>query len=381
MLPVAPARVVGVLLALLAVALCSNLGAQPGGDGSGPGQLRLGSILGGVADPGFARAEGPRSFRFPQDHGPHPRFRSEWWYLTANLRSAADEPFGVQFTAFRQALHPPRTGMGPWLDGQIYLAHLAVTDVARARHREAERLVRGHPQLAGARAQPFRVWVDGWSLESAGNAFAPLRLAASSDAFAVQLELDPLKPVVLQGQSGLSTKGPGQASYYYSLPRLDARGELRVDGRRVAVNGSAWLDREWSTSVLAQGQVGWDWFGLQLDGNEELMLYRLRRSDGRRDPFDQGSWVAADGRSLLLGRDAFTLRPERCWRDRQGVCWPVAWQLSVVLPSGRRELRVEAMLDDQRMDTLFTYWEGAVRVLDAAGHAAGVGYMELTGYE
>jgi predicted secreted hydrolase len=147
------------------------------------------------------------------------------------------------------------------------------------------------------------------------------------------------------------------------------------------VTGTGWLDREWSTSVLSSRQQGWDWFGLQLQGSEELMVFQLRRDDGRRDPFDQGLWVAPDGSAVPLGREDFSLHPLRYWHDEHGVSWPVAWQLDLRLPQGSRQYRVEAELDDQRMDTLLTYWEGLVRVLDAQGRAVGRGYMELTGYE
>ena len=354
--------------------------------------LRLESVLGepaagdGAAHE-FARAEGVRPFVFPEDHGPHPRFRSEWWYLTVNLEDTTGAWYGVQFTAFRQALRPDDAASSPWSVSQLYLGHLALTDVSGGRHLEAERLARGHPRLAGARAEPFRVWVDGWSLGAAetarigGAQLPPLLLQGRADAFAVSLELVPVKPLVLQGDRGLSRKGPEQASYYYSVPRLAASGTIQMAGDTRQVTGTGWLDREWSTSLLSSGQQGWDWFGLQLDGAEELMAFQLRRDDGQRDPFDQGLWVAADGVSVALGQEDFTLQPLRYWQDERGVSWPVAWQLDLRLPNERRRYTIEAALDDQRMDTLLTYWEGLVRVLDAQGRTAGKGYMELTGYE
>jgi predicted secreted hydrolase len=210
---------------------------------------------------------------------------------------------------------------------------------------------------------------------------AGLQLEAETAEFAVRLRLDPVEGVVLQGDAGLSAKGPGQASYYYSVPRLAAAGEIRVGSKVVAVRGGAWLDREWSTSVLGEAQVGWDWFALQLDAGAELMAFQLRRRDGTRDPYDQGLWVPEDGPAEHLDADEFTLEPLRWWTDDAGVRWPVAWALVVEGPGGARRLRVEAALDDQRMDTLLTYWEGLVRVFDEAGRRIGTGYMELTGYE
>ena len=270
-------------------------------------QLQLESVLGDSSLSGragsFARAETVRPFVFPSDHGPHERFRSEWWYLTMSLERADGALFGVQFTTFRQALRADgaagAASTGPWSGNQLYLAHLAVTDVEGNVHLEAERLSRAHPDLAGARADPFRVWVDGWSLSaversdgarSGGAEFSlpPLALQARADEFDVQLSLLPAKELVLQGDRGLSAKGPGQASYYYSMTRIAARGTLRVGEQTHQVKGNAWLDREWSTSLLSSRQQGWDWFGLQLGGNEELMVFQLRRKDGSRDPHDQG---------------------------------------------------------------------------------------------
>ena len=343
--------------------------------------LDLDTVLGGSVLDGFARADRVRPFVFPADHGAHERYRSEWWYLTVNLRGVDGAEFGVQFTAFRQATAPERADSNPWTPAQLYLAHFAVTDVAGGRHREAERLSRGHPRLAGARAAPFAVWVDGWSLTGTANGLDALHLVAATETFAADLELVPVKPIVLQGDRGLSAKGPGQASYYYSLPRLAVRGRVTVDGVEHPVEGSGWFDREWSTSLLSGEQRGWDWFGLQFDSGAELMAFRMRRSDGSRDPYDHGSWVAPDGTATPLDARAFELTPTRYWRDSGGVRWPVEWTVTVRAPEGVQRFRVAAALDDQRMDTLLTYWEGLVRILDEQGRRIGAGYMELTGYE
>lgn len=348
--------------------------------------LRIGSLLGDDAAAGFARADAPRRFEFPADHGAHPAFRSEWWYLNASLRPAgapadADPVFGVQFTVFRQALRVQPADAGPWDPSQVYLGHLALTDVAAGRHRHAERLSRGHPGVAGVAAEPFRLWLDGWQLAAADADFGGTRLEAATEAFAVDLALEPRKPIVLQGEAGLSAKGPGQASYYYSLPRFEAVGNVRLGGRSVPVTGTAWLDREWSTSVLGAGQTGWDWFALQLDDGEDLMFYQLRRSDGRADPYDYAIRIDAAGASERFAADAFRLEPVDHWSDAAGVAWPVAWRLWMPGPDGPRTLRIEAALNDQRMATLITYWEGLVRVLDEQGRRIGSGYMELTGYD
>lgn len=350
------------------------------GTASAAAPLRLDQVLGSDADADFARADGPRQFEFPADHGPHPAFRSEWWYLTASLRGADGAEFGLQFTLFRQALRAAPVVDGPWDSSQIYLGHLAVTDVGVARHRHWQRLVRGHPRLAGVSAAPFRAWIDGWSLSADGRGLEGMTLRAVGDDVDVAVRFDPVKPLVLQGDGGLSRKGPGQASYYYTLPRLAADGRLRLGSRSHTVTGTGWLDREWSTSVLSDAQVGWDWFSLQLDDGVDVMAFQLRRRDGARDPYDHGMWVAADGAATRLDVADYTLRPLRYWLDGTGASWPVAWLVTIAGPAGPVEWRVEAAVDDQRMDTLLTYWEGLVRVFDRHGARIGSGYLELTGY-
>ena len=379
------------LVLLLVAGACT--GPEPRTDAPG---LRVGDVLGsgpegvgpvqaeapgagespGAAGVEFARADAPRAFDFPVDHGAHPEFRSEWWYLTLVLEDGHGREFGVQFTVFRQALFPGGAADDAWRNGQAYLGHFAVTDVEAGVHREAERLSRGHPALAGARAGDeggFSVWLEGWRLAGDRGRWT---LEAGADEFSVSLQLAPTRPVVLQGDAGLSAKGPGQASYYYSVPRLRASGRLRLGASAHAVSGLGWLDREWSTSVLGAHQAGWDWFALMLDNGEDIMAFRLRRDDGTRDPHDHGMLVDASGEARHLGPGDFSLEPLETWRDERGARWPVRWALAV----GERRWLVSAPVRDQRMDTLLTYWEGFVHVLDERGDRAGRGYMELTGY-
>jgi len=364
----------------LIAALCGLWGCMPATPEpaqSGIGQLRLGALLGDTGDAGYARADRVRPFEFPLDHGPHPRFRSEWWYLTVMLKNEFGAEFGVQFTVFRQALSPAAEPDNPWRTPQVYMAHAAVTAVREQRHWSAQRLARAHPRLAGATAAPLRLWVDGWQLRSRDGSFAHQRLEVAADAFEVALDIDVVKAPVLEGDHGRSAKGPDQASYYYSVPRLTARGTLRIGEVVHQVHGSAWIDHEWSTSMLSAGQVGWDWFALQLDDATELMVFRLRRADGRRDRYDQGMRVNAAGAGTTLGVADFELDPEIYWRDEHGVSWPLQWRLQ--LPD--RVLRIRAAVPDQRMDTVLVYWEGLVGVFTESGERIGRGYMELTGYD
>ncbi|MGE0622765.1 MAG: lipocalin-like domain-containing protein [Pseudomonadales bacterium] len=367
------------VLALLLSGGCGEQTSSPVPTGA----LRLGAVLGEADDGTFARAEAPRTFRFPEDHGPHPEFRSEWWYLTAVLEDEDAQPLGLQFTLFRQALTGSRTPEGEqtprpanrWQTPQVYLAHFAVTDTATGTHESGERFARGHPSLAGVTVDPFRLWLEDWQIEAQDP--TTWHLAVDDGERAASLELRLTGPIVLQGEGGLSRKGEGQASYYYSLPFIEASGRVRVDGAERQVRGTAWLDREWSTSMLSDGQLGWDWFALSLDDGRRVMLFRLRRADGTRDPFDQGMLAAPGKADRALTAADFDLQPVRGWRDEDGAEWPVGWSVRV----GEETWSVEAVMDDQRMNTSIRYWEGLVTVRDGTGERIGRGYLELTGYD
>jgi len=376
---------------LLALALVLVLGALVGlwrhGGAPGPapgGEGGLGGLLGPAADAGgFARVTGPAPLSFPEDHGAHPDHRSEWWYFTGNLTDAAGRDYGFQLTLFRFALAPEVPERpSAWATRQAWMGHFAITDMAGGRHHAVERYQRGALGLAGAEVRPVRVWLDDWALRSAGSQrLFPLRLKARDDAagLALELRLEARKPRVLQGERGYSRKGedPGNASRYYSYTRLAAQGRLEVAGRQARVTGSAWLDREWSTSALDEGQAGWDWFALQLEDGRDLMVYRLRRVDGGTDPRSAGVLVAPDGRVRHLGAEDFRVIPLRHWRSPEtGARYPVDWR--VVVPAAGLSLTVDARLDAQEMPTSVRYWEGAVSV---SGDAGGVGYLEMTGYD
>ena len=372
----------------VAISLCQPEAPSPGAAVTG---LRLNNLLGDPDQEGFARAAMPRKFVFPLDHGPHNQYRSEWWYLTAALEDSDGREYGLHFTQFRQALTPRPTGKGPWHTGQAYLGHLAVTDVAAGVHLEAERFARGHPELAGVSAgTEFSAVIEDWSLQGPGMGPMALALSASElDQFEVDLQIEQNGPIVLQGDRGLSKKGPGSASYYYSIPRLKIEGTLKLSDRQVHVTGLGWLDREWSTSVLGESLAGWDWFSLQLDDQRSIMVFRLRRHDGMRDDYDHGLLVESDrlnGQPVIgrgdpgvdiLGPEDFSLTPRRYYQDAQGVRWPVEWSLII----DDEEFLIHGLLDDQTVDLSIRYWEGLVEVLGPAGDRLGRGYMELTGYE
>ena len=341
-------------------------------------RLSFGDALSGGAIDGFARPTGAHAFLFPVDHGPHPEYRTEWWYYTGHLDAAdGDRTFGFLLALFRVGLTPwPPTRPSAWAAQHLYFAHFALTDIRARRFHAHERWSRGAVGLAGATGTPFRVWVEDWSVEGAPPAATPMRLRAAAEDVAIDLTLDALKPPVLQGERGLWRKGrdPAHASHYYSLTRMSAGGTVRVDGVPMPVRGLAWMDREWSASPLGPGEIGWDWFGLQLVDGRELMLYRVRRP-GSLDPA-LGSLVGRDGAARALAAGEVQVDELGHWTSpRSGTRYPAGWRLRA--PTVGLDLTVEPVIADQELDLTIRYWEGAVRV---RGTAEGRGYVELTGY-
>jgi predicted secreted hydrolase len=338
----------------------------------------------GSAGEGFEQALTVRAFQFPPDHGPHPMFRQEWWYLTGNLDAAGGQRFGFELTFFRFALAPPAAavpGTSAWRSREIYMAHFAVTDVARANFRFAQKLSRTALGLAGAEASPLKVWIDDWSLTQEPGS-SNWRIRASEPGYAIELQLAPQRPPVANGEAGLSRKSDqaGDASYYYSIPRLTVSGHLSRDGTALPVSGLAWLDREWGSGGLGAQQAGWDWFGLQLSDDSALVFYALRTRGGQPDAHSAGTFIGADGQARPLSPSQVSIAATGAWRNAAGARYPAGWQISV--PSLELRLRVRPVLADQELRTSPRYWEGAV---DVSGERAqkpigGRGYVELTGY-
>ncbi len=334
---------------------------------------------------GYARADRVRDFVFPADHGPHPAFKAEWWYVTGNLRATdgTDRRFGVQFTVFRSALAPDSARgdrASAWATRQLYMSHVALGDIAAGRFYSDEQFARGAAGLAGASAEPVSAFLGSARLAAAGEAggAVPLRVQGAAEGASFDLTARPLKPVVLQGDRGLSQKGvgAGNASYYYAQTRMATTGTVTLpDGESVPVAGLTWLDREWSTSALGDGQVGWDWFALHLDDGRDLMLYQLRQRDGTKDPLSEGSLVGPNGTKTRLGADDFALEPLATWESPDGGAYPTRWRVRV--PSAGIDAEVTAAIEGQELDATIRYWEGAV---DVTGSVSGVGFLEMTGY-
>ncbi|KIH76020.1 hydrolase [Geoalkalibacter ferrihydriticus DSM 17813] len=366
------------LLPTLLFGACSDPPTAPDSER----RLSLSETLGAEEDEGYARALVPRPFVFPEDHGPHPEFKTEWWYYTGNLRDGAGRRFGYQLTFFRVALSPQSLDRpSEWGANQIYMGHFALSDIDGRQFFAAERFSRAALDLAGAQAAPFRVWLEDWQASGEDQTF-PMRLQAGDGQTTIDLSLSQGKPLVLQGEAGLSRKSAadGNASYYYSFTRLPTQGQVRIDGQTFTVSGDSWLDREWSTSALAPDQQGWDWFALQLDDDHELMFYQLRLQDGGSDPASKGIWVTPDGTGRLLRRDDVELQVLKTWHSPRGGTYPAQWKLKV--PGENLELTVTPLLADQELDVSIRYWEGAVWVEGrrAGRKISGRGYVELTGY-
>ncbi|MFN4263963.1 MAG: lipocalin-like domain-containing protein [Thioalkalivibrionaceae bacterium] len=495
-----PSRRVGVFVALRGILGMVVVGVMTfivGGCGSASddearrmidGDVRsaVTEVMGQAVAPGFDRVTGPRVFRFPEAHGPHRGFRNEWWYFTGHL----DEPVegavisperherlaagrdgdplnraigAFHLTLFRAELEPlvdfhrrwDVEGQGflrRWATPEVWMGHAAWIDFSSGTHRAEERYVRGAVGLAGAERDGRRVWIEDWSIESLDAPPVVLRFGIEGDAgdsapVALTLRLTPERLPVLQGEAGYSRKGedPSNASLYYSVPRFGIEGEIDRGRGVERVGGTAWLDREWSSSALDEGQVGWDWFSLQLSNGADLMLYQMRRSDGRSDPRSKGRWIApgaAESREVIrdavpgavvgamsevtpdnamassdvaavlaawttpegdrhpeLGRllraDDFVLTPLRVARQSSGRSYPVEWliDLATEVVDSERERggesvwpgllpwRVVARFDEQEMTTNIPYFEGSVMVFDAHRSPIGRGFLEMTGYD
>ncbi len=346
---------------------------------------------------GFAVPQPGRVFAFPRDHGSHPDFRLEWWYVTGHLAATADpgRRFGFQATFFRQAAPRPHAEQpaGNFGRDQVFLAHLALLDVRTGAFRHEERLHR-EGWAAGAATETLDVRNGDWSLrlrpaEAPGQ---PERLDLRGGIraeVALRLQLEARKPLVVFGEDGVSRKGaePAAASHYLTFPRLAASGTLQLAGpdgtEELAVTGEAWLDHEFSSSQLGAGQVGWDWLSVHLRDGREVMLYRLRRADGTADPASRLTWVDAAGRTSV---QPFTWEIQRAWRSpATGAAYPTRVRVRTTDPATGAEvvLDVEPLAEDQELTGALggiPYWEGACRIKGADGAELGRGYLELTGH-
>ncbi len=351
------------------------------------GSSRLSELLSDQGVTGYAKAIEARKFSFPEDHGPHPEYRNEWWYVTGNLDGDDGERYGFELTLFRFSLTPlvdVKADVSAWRTNQVYIGHFALTNVADGQFHVAQRYSRASLGLAGASANPFRVWLEDWSIgQQDANNPAKWALRASAGDISLSLDLDPQRRPVLHGVDGLSRKSnqAGNASYYYSISRFASTGTLQIGNRSFAVSGLSWLDREWGSSALSADQQGWDWFALQLSNGADLMFYRLRKNDGSTDEHSAGTWLRSDGSRLSLAHSDVEMKPLRYWDSPSGGRYPLTWQLSI--ESLGLDLTIRPVLDTQELHATVRYWEGAVDIdgFENGTPINGRGYLELTGYD
>ena len=331
---------------------------------------------------GFARAIEAWDWRFPRDHGAHPEFQTEWWYYTGVLATAEGRRFGYQFTIFRRALSPsPQESASEFRANDIYMAHFTLSDIQNQNFYHDVRYARGGAGLAGAVADPFyRVWLEDWAVVAEDDNANKTYITAASDDFAIDLQLRQLKKPALQGDNGLSPKSGerGNASYYYSLSRLETFGGLSIGGDEITVSGFSWMDHEFSSSALGADAQGWDWFGLIFDDNTELMVGQIRLIDGGIEPVFGGLLIQADGSTRALDSSDFTITATDSWRSPHTEAeYPSRWEIVVGGADGFRIQLAPLLADQELHDASIIYWEGAVEV---SGDKSGFGYAELTGY-
>jgi predicted secreted hydrolase len=317
-------------------------------------------------------------FEFPRDHFNHADFHTEWWYYTGNVRSSGGRRYGFELVFFRQAQHRgPSDNPSAWRVDDLYLAHLALSDITGKRFDYYKRLNRAGPGIAGVSFDEGRIWNGNWASQW-DKATGAQRLSAVAAEVRFTLQLTPRKPPVINGENGVSQKaaGLGKASYYVSFPSLAVEGTLNG----VAVTGSAWMDHEWFTHQLEPDQAGWDWFSVQLDNNTELMLFQIRHTDGTIDPYSAGTYIDAAGHGIHLKRADFHLQPLEFWTSpATHARYPIRWRITI--PSLHIALECAAAFAGQELGAEDAaspaYWEGAVTY---TGSPSGVGYLEMTGY-
>ena len=358
------------------------------------------SILGGIfifwsvaAEPlNYHSVDGPCHLSFPEDHGPHPGYRTEWWYYTGNLHSQSGDRYGFQLTFFRRQISPPGSREhGPqrpsaWRSQQIYLAHAAITDISRKKHIMAERVSRQALDMAGASQEDNRIiiFLNDWSTQISPNRHL---LKVKSNEFSYELTLVPVKPLVLHGRQGYSLKGKSSesASCYYSYTRLEIEGKLSVEGKAINVKGSAWMDHEFSSAMLEPDLKGWDWYSLQLSDRTEFMGFLLRNAKGGISAASSGTFVDRHGQKRHLGKDDFAVTVQDTWKSPHSrAVYPSQWRMQIFPYS--LDLNILPNFSDQEMRTFKStnviYWEGSVSISGtiAGQPIEGQGYVELTGY-
>ncbi|NJM39280.1 MAG: carotenoid 1,2-hydratase [Anaerolineae bacterium] len=335
---------------------------------------------------GFKYANSPRSFAFPIDHSAHEDYQIEWWYFTGNLETNEGRHFGYQLTIFRRGLIPGSNDAkadSNFATTQIYSADFAVTDSMAGDHQAFVQRSRGAAGLAGAQAQPFRVWVYNWSITGPTpeqpNTF---KLSAAEDTFSIDLQVEATKPPIVHRPGGVSPKNAdgSSASYYYSLTRMKTTGGISTPSGRFEVTGNSWMDHEFGTNFLNAEVAGWDWFAIQLADGTDVALGRIKDKNGSYRAIYTGSLIESNASHRILNSSEVIYEPIRVWRSaKSGYQYPILWKITI--PSEQLVLEISAKIEDQELHTTSIYWEGAIDITGArqGKPITGSGYMEMTG--
>lgn len=324
-------------------------------------------------------------YSFPRDHASHDEFKTEWWYYTGHLKAEDGSRYGYELTFFRSAMNPPRAiAKGSWTVNNIYMAHFAVSDLNAKRFYYKEKLTRPGVKFAGSDTTQYSVWNEQWKAGLSGKGQS---LQASTPEYAIDLTLDSDKPPAIHGENGVSQKANcvGCASHYYSFTRLNSKGTITINGKRIPVTGLSWMDHEFGSNQLTKDQVGWDWFSIQLDDKSEIMLYVMRLKNGGIDPNSSGTIVASDGTVRHLRKGDYTITPTSKWLSPHTKAeYPLGWKVSI--PGAHLAMNIEPSMPDQELakssQSNVSYWEGACAVggTQSGKHISGQAYVEMTGY-
>ena len=348
--------------------------------------LLLGAAQQAMAQTKYQIALPGYHYQFPHDHFSHPDYQTEWWYYTGNLTAPDGRQFGFELTFFREGVNREAGDDKTWDVRDVYLAHLALSDIGDGKFYQSERMNRAGPGIAGIDEEQQKMWNGNWKVAWNGN---DQQLSAYDDRFTLSFVLHPEKPPVIHGENGVSQKagGSGKASHYISFTRLKATGTIELHGKTYQVSGLTWMDHEFFTHQLETDQVGWAWLSMQMTDNTEIMLYQIRRKDGTIDPFSSGTYVDEHGKSTPLHVSDFSLIPGgETWKSPvTSATYPIAWKISIpklgIELESRTDLKSQEISGQTRIAP--SYWEGAIRLNGHRGttRLVGVGYLELTGYD
>ena len=375
----------GFLLLVITFLTISNIVTDSGNQVNSAFSMDIQKALNFPQSPRFQQVINPRQFTFPVDHGPHPDYGIEWWYFTGNLSTKDNRNFGYQLTLFRIGLgNDGIERESNWSTSQIYMGHLALSDVQNQKFHAFERFSREALDLAGSLVTDdgrFHVWIEDWIIDGLGSDQPVVRILAHEGDLKIDLVLESSKTITLNGELGFSRKSRevGGASYYYSCTRMVTNGSLTLGQQNFQVAGLSWMDREWSTSALSEGQAGWDWFGLQLSDGRDLMLYQLIKDNGDIDANSSGTLTEENGSYQSLNNEDFVITNLDYWKSKSsGTKYPSKWRIKI--PDQDIDITVTPYFKNQEFNAIIRYWEGATSVKGLSNNrdVTGSGYVEIT---